>query len=135
MKTIRAISSVLLAFLMLVSSTSFIVGVHVCMGEVQNVALFAKAEGCAMEQQLPPCHKHTQAPCCDDETFIHKGTDVKTSFENISFVTPWAFIVEAPLIVLSEIVPPGDRPIIDIDFYDPPLPSIDRTVILQIFLI
>ena len=135
MKTIRAISAVLLAFLVLVSSTNFVVGVHICMGEVQNVALFSKADGCAMEKQLPPCHRHTQAPCCDDETLIHEGADIKTSFENISFSAPWVFIIESQMLVLSEIIPPGHHQIIHTGFYDPPLASVDRTVTFQTFLI
>lgn len=135
MKAIRAISAVLLAFLVLASSTSFVVGLHVCMGKVQNVALFAKADGCAMEKQLPPCHRHTQKPCCDDETLIHEGAELKTSFETLAFGTPWAFIANTPLVVLSNIIPVEDRATTCIDFYDPPLPSSDRTVILHTFLI
>ena len=44
MKPIRFISAVLLAIVVLVSSTSFMVGMHICMGEVQNIALFGKAD-------------------------------------------------------------------------------------------
>lgn len=135
MKTIRTISAVLLALLVLVSSTHFIVGMHICMGEVQNVSLFSKADGCAMEKQLPPCHRHNQAPCCDDQTLVHEGADLKTSFENISFVTPWVFIAESPMVVLSEITPSLTRQVTSTSFYDPPLPPVDRVVTLQVFLI
>ncbi len=135
MKPIRTISAVLLALLVLISSTHFIVGMHICMGEVQDVAFFSKADGCAMERQLPPCHRHAQTPCCDDETLVHEGTDLKTSFENISFVTPWAFIAESPMIALSEVIPYFEQHIDNTSFYDPPLPTVDRIVTLQVFLI
>jgi len=46
MKSLRTITSLTLALLVFVSSTSFMVGMHICSGEVQNIALFTKAEGC-----------------------------------------------------------------------------------------
>src|SRR5687768_17674727 len=86
MKAIRTISTLLMATLLLVSSTSFMVGMHVCMGEVQSIAIFSKADGCAMEKNLPPCHRHMTAPCCDDETVIHEADDFKltTAHQQVS---------------------------------------------------
>ena len=135
MKVIRSISAILLAVLVLVSSTSFVVGFHICMGEVQNVALFTKADGCEMEKSLPPCHRHQKAPCCADETFFHEGDDFKASIEQIQTVAPAPVDIEQPLLLISEIIP--GAPIAHIQYYnyDPPLRSFDLTVQHQVFLI
>jgi hypothetical protein len=43
-----------MAFLVLISSSSFMVGIHRCAGEIQNMALLSKAEGCEIEKNLHP---------------------------------------------------------------------------------
>jgi hypothetical protein len=135
MKAIRKISAVLLALLVLVSTTSFMVGFHICMGEVQNVALFTKADGCEREQSLPPCHRHMKAPCCEDETYFHEGDDFKASVDHVHQVAPAAIDVEQPLVLLSEVIPSAPSSRIQYHNYDPPLRSCDRTVEHQVFLI
>ena len=134
MKAIRTISTVLMAVLLLVSSTSFMVGMHVCMGEVQSIAVFSKAERCAMEQNLPPCHRHAVKPCCEDETVIHESDDFKvTAAQKLS--APLSVDVEPSLVLISEIVP--SSPLLHADYYDydPPIRSCDLTVEHQTFLI
>jgi hypothetical protein len=135
MKAIRSISAVLLALLVLVSSTSFMVGFHICMGEVQNVALFTKADGCEKEKSLPPCHRHMKAPCCEDETVLHNGDDFKASIAHLQIVAPAAIDIEQPLILISEVIPSAPFSRIQYYNYDPPLRSWDLTVELQVFLI
>ena len=135
MKLLRTISAVALALLVLVSSSSFMVGIHLCAGEVQNVALFTKAEGCEKEQSLPPCHRHTKAPCCEDETVIHKGEDLKASAVHIHIVAPAAMDIEQPLVLISEIIPTAPVSRTHYYNYDPPLRSWDLTVEHQVFLI
>jgi hypothetical protein len=135
MKAIRSISAVLLAILVLVSSTSFMVGFHICMGEVQNVALFMKAEGCEKEKSLPPCHRHQKAPCCEDEAYIHDGEDFKASFEYYHVVALAPIDMEQPLILISEVIPTSPISRIQYYNYDPPLRSCDLTVEHQAFLI
>ena len=135
MKMFRTISAVVLALLVLVSSTSFMVGWHVCMGEVQHVALFSKAEGCAMEQSLPPCHRHMKAPCCEDKTVIHNADDFKPSLSNIHILAPASIDIEQPLTLISEVIPASFTSRIQYYYYDPPLPSADITVEQRVFLI
>src|SRR5688572_17526973 len=105
MKAIRSISAVLLALLVLVSSTSFMVGMHICMGEVQNLALFTKADACEKEKSLPPCHRHQKAPCCEDETYVHDGDDFKASNAHFHVVAPAPIDIEQPMILISEVIP------------------------------
>jgi hypothetical protein len=134
MKAIRSISVVVLAVLVLVSSTSFMIGMHFCMGEVQNVAFFTKADGCEKEQNLPPCHRHQKAPCCADETIIHDGDDFKASIAYFHIVAA-PMEIEQPLVLISEVIPSVPLSRIKYYNYDPPLRSCDLTVEHQVFLI
>src|SRR6476659_2262852 len=106
MKLIRSISAIILALLVLFSSSSFIVGIHWCGGHVQDFALFTKAEVCPMERNFPPCHKPIKNNCCEDQTVVHEGSGFKASANVISVETQ--FVAEASLpslVVISEIVP------------------------------
>jgi hypothetical protein len=135
MKAIRSISAIALAFLVLVSSTSFVIGMHFCMGEVQQVSFFTKATGCEKEQSLPPCHRHMKAPCCADETIVHKGDDFKASTTDFHFTAPVPLDIEQPLVLISEVIPSALQSRIQYYNYDPPLRSCDLTVDHQVFLI
>jgi hypothetical protein len=134
MKAIRSISAILLALLVLVSSTSFGVGMHICMGEVQNVALFGKAESCHQEK-LPPCHKPIKPACCQDEVVYHEGTDFKTSIEHVNIVAPAPVDIDVPMIFISEVIPASPIARTRYYNYDPPLRPCDLTVEHQVFLI
>jgi len=135
MKLFRPILSIALASLVLLSSTSFMVGIHVCGGEVQNVALFTKAESCEKEKSLPPCHRHEQSPCCDDETVIHDGEDFNASFEKIT-VSPVFFVdVVQAHVLIADIIPATFLSKVKHFNYDAPLRATDLTVSLQVFLI
>src|SRR5687767_938329 len=132
MKAIRSISAVLLALLVLISSTSFMVGMHLCMGEVENIALFGKAEGCEKEKALPPCHKHMKPACCEDETVFHEGTDFKASIDHICIVAPAPVDIEQPVAFISEVIPSSPLAQFKYYNYDPPLRSCDLTVAHQV---
>ena len=134
MKAFRSISAIILALLVLVSSTSIMVGYHICMDEVQNIALFSKADGCEKEKNLPPCHRHTNAPCCDDETVIHKGDDFKATIQP-HVIAPASVDLALPLVLVSEIIPAAPFARMQYYNYDPPLRSCDLTVAHQVFLI
>jgi hypothetical protein len=135
MKVIRSISAVLLAILVLVSSTSFTFSMHVCMGEVQQISLFGRADDCPKVKALPPCHKHMKPACCDEETVIHESTDFKASVEHIHFAVPSSMDIEQPLVVISEVIPAA--PVASMQYYEysPPLRTCDLTVEHQVFLI
>jgi len=135
MRVIRSIAAVLLAILVLVSSTSFMVGMHFCSKEVQNIALFSKADGCEKEKQLPPCHKHETPACCDDETIVHKGDDFKLSVNKLQLDAPVSVDVDQPFVLISELIPSAPVARIQYYNYDPPLRSCDLTVEHQVFLI
>jgi hypothetical protein len=135
MKVTRSISAVVLAFLVMVSSTNFMIGLHFCQGEVQNIALFSKADGCEMEKMLPPCHRHTQAPCCEDEIVIHEGDDFKASSGQFQIVAPAPIEIQQAFVFISEIIPAAALAQTQYADYDPPLRSSDLTVEHLVFLI
>lgn len=134
-KTIRTISAILLATLVLVSSTSFVVGIHVCMGEISDVALLTKATKCAMETNVPPCHRKMKSSCCEDETIIHNAGDVKASLTQIHVPDLAATTIDQPLVLISEIIPSTPGAHTRFYHYDPPLRSFDLTVEHQSFII
>lgn len=135
MKAARSISAVLFAILVLISSTSFTVGMHLCMGKVENIALFGKAESCQREKALPACHKHMRPACCDDELVSHEGTAFKASVEKIHVVAPASVDIEQPVVLISEVIPTSPITSIQHYNYDPPLRTCDLTVEHQVFLI
>lgn len=123
-----------MAALLLVSSTSFMVGMHVCMGEVQSIAIFSKAERCAMAQNIPQCHRPAITPCCDDETVIHEADDFKVTAAEKQSV-PLPVDIEPSLVLLSEIIPSISLLPADYYNYHPPIRSCDLTVEHRVFLI
>jgi len=134
-KRFRPIFSVLLAVLVLVSGTSFMVGVHHCNGHIASVALFSNADPCPMEQQLPPCHKAAKKSCCSDERIVHQSEDFKPAVAHIH-VAPAPLIAElASPVVIATLIP--DAPTISVRAIDfsPPLFSPDIIIGLSKFQI
>ncbi len=134
MRSLRSILSIAFAFLVLVSSTSFMVGIHRCGGQVKNVSLFNKAAGCEKEQQVPPCHRHDTPPCCQDVTVIHEHQDFKGEIAQLDFSGFPVGEALQSLVVLAEVIPAATAPTYSTN-YDPPLRAADRTVALRVFLI
>ena len=136
MRIARQLMCFVFASMVLFSSSFVMVGMHVCGGSVQNVALFSKAEGCGMEMEkkMPPCHRQESKPCCEDQTIIHESQTCNISTHEIA--VPFAPFVDVvlPQVVIAEIVPSIESTIGYVD-YDPPLRAPDLTVSLHTFLI
>jgi hypothetical protein len=135
MKLIRTISALAFALLVLVSSTSIIIGMHVCMGEVRNIAFFSQADACEKEQDLRSCHKPVQDPCCEDETVINQADDFKNSIGKFQIISPTFPESVQPWVVISEVIPSAPLSRVRYYNYDPPLRSWDLLVEHQVFLI
>lgn len=137
MKLLHSILSIVLAFLVLLSSTNFMVGIHYCGGRVQNVAIFTPADKCGMEKSLPPCHRKMMANthCCDDEQVIHKADDQKISSAKIQLAIPVAIVANSMEVIISEIIPSQPSTRTQFYKYDPPLRSCDLALEHQVFLI
>lgn len=135
MTKVRAIFSFALAVLVLLSSTSFMVGMHFCGGEIQNIALFNKAERCEMEMIMPPCHRQEASSCCDDETVVHTGEDFSASLTELNIPVAQFVVATLPSIILTEVIPTFDLSDVKHFNYDSPLRACDLTISLQVFLI
>jgi hypothetical protein len=135
MKFLKTISIFALAFLVLVSSSSFTIGIHWCSGEIFNLSLLSHAEGCGMEKNVPPCHKQMVASCCEDDTILHEGEGFKASLSDVNLSTSPALEIQLPPVIVAEVVPL--IPLLRTDYYnyDPPLRSHDLTVSYSVFLI
>jgi hypothetical protein len=108
---------------------------HFCMGEVQNIALFGKAESCQKEKALPACHKAMKPACCKDEVVNHEGTAFKAFIAHYQIDGPTPINIEQPPVLLSEVIPAAPFASIQYHKYDPPLRTCDLTVEHQVFLI
>jgi hypothetical protein len=135
MRPLRKVSSLAFVFLVLFASTNFMVGIHFCGGEIQNLALFGKAEGCPMEQNVPPCHKQMAASCCENETIIHNAEAFKGDVTNISLPETASINITQPPLLVAEVLPAFTTAGTRYSFYDPPLRTHDITVALRVFLI
>lgn len=135
MKPFRNISIVAMVFLVLLSSSNFMIGIHFCSGEIQNVGFLTKAEVCEKEQSTPPCHRHMTAPCCEDETIIHKGEELKNSISHLHIPAPAAMDVAMLQVVIAEVIPAAPVLRTSRYLYDPPLRWDDITISNQVFLI
>ncbi|MGX1929384.1 HYC_CC_PP family protein [Flagellimonas sp. 2504JD4-2] len=78
---LRQILSSLLALLVLLSTVSWTVDKHLCMGKVVDVAFFANAKTCGMEIDSDGMQTEFEKSCCDEVSFTMQGQeDLKTSF-------------------------------------------------------
>jgi hypothetical protein len=135
MNPFKTISAIALALFVLVSSTSFVIGMHVCMGEVEKVAFFTKADKCKKHQDVPPCHRQADTPCCADETVIHEGDDLQASVKKVA-VAPFHSLEEAqPLVLIAEIAPSASLLKTNFYHYRSPLRFFDLIVEHRVFLI
>lgn len=135
MKRYRSIWSIVFAVLVLFSSSSFMVGIHLCAGHVQDIAWFTHAKDCGMMAAVPQCHRNESKPCCENEAIVHKGDDFKASVNGVVLPHLPVVDIELPHVLLSEIVPPLKLTKIPFHNYDPPLREADLTVSFRVFLI
>lgn len=135
MKRLRSTLSIGFALLVLVSSSSFSIGLHLCAGEVQNIALFGKADGCQKEKQLPPCHRHETPACCQDQTVIHDSEDFQANAVHFDVSAPAIVDIIHAQVILDGIVSSAAVTSQRYYNYDPPLRSCDLTIEHRVFLI
>ncbi len=139
MKVIHSILSMLLALLVLVSSTSFSVNMHVCGGHVSSIALVQKAAPCPMEV-MPPCHggMHQEKKsngCCEDKSVDFEGKDFSSKVEHLSLeIQSASWIAELPYVI--SIAPSSSaKTHQSFALYKPPLLSHDISVLVHSFQI
>lgn len=135
MKSFRNISILAMVFLVLLSSSNFMVGIHFCSDEIQNISFLTKADACEMERELPPCHRHLTAPCCEDETIVHEGEELKNTASTLHTAAPVAMDLTDLQVIIAEVIPAAPFAHTSFYLYDPPLRWDDITISNQVFLI
>jgi len=132
MKLIHTIGSLFLALLVMVASSNFFIGMHVCGGEVNAIALLDDADGCG-HANLPPCHQKMMKGCCTDQQIEHAAQELKQDVNSISFPVLAAVSVVHTPVVLSDLMPSAIKPFTG--EYHPPARAVDFTVLHEVFLI
>ncbi|MEL6918108.1 MAG: hypothetical protein AAFO99_10315 [Bacteroidota bacterium] len=126
------IVSVVMALLVLASTTSWSVEKHYCMGHMIDMAWFGEADSCGMDMAMTG--EIAEKSCCTDEVVVMDGQDnLKLSFEDlnlehqfflIAFIRSYIDLFEG----LKEHIVPHKE-------YPPPILVKDLQVLSQVFLI
>ena len=121
---LRSIFSCFLAFLVLVSTTSFSVEKHFCGGHLVDVAFFGEARPCAMEMALAKrsgCDTIQKSDCCSDEIFVLEGQDeLKLNWSALDFDTA-VFLSTDTLTSYLDLFEGLEEHFVPFDGYPPPL--------------
>jgi|SRR5690606_12767702 len=142
MRILQTIVSFVLAALVLVSSTTFTVGLHVCRGHVSDIAVMQEAQPCAMELMAvelgfadEDCGMTSKMKCCEDRTLSFEGTDYQYKAAK-SLTLHDLTTVQAVLPALLGFVSPSQSSTYAPSHsYKPPLIHRDVTILVQSFLI
>ncbi|WP_412759677.1 HYC_CC_PP family protein [Maribacter sp.] len=128
--------SVFMAVLLLLSTISWTVEKHLCMGRVMDVALFDQAEDCGMKlgisllEDVPSIKKH----CCNDEVFTVQGQDdFAQDFSKFDF-SQQVFLISFTTSYLNLFQESTDKEVV-FDSYPPPILAEDLNILHQVFLI
>ncbi|AHM59418.1 hypothetical protein D770_05775 [Flammeovirgaceae bacterium 311] len=150
MSLIRRTILLTLSLLVLMSSISLSVGMHLCGGTIQDLALFHAAAACPMEQKqepLPSCHQdadsddHQQASdndmsCCQDNMIVVDGVDNAVAAKaSLSFKSPHLQLIAVFHTAFLFLVPQEEAPQpVYLSYASPPILR-DIPVFVQSFLI
>ena len=133
---LRKLFSVSMALLLLLSTISWTVEKHLCMGRVMDIALFDHAEDCGMEASLAllddasTVKKH----CCDNESFTLQGQDtLNLDIFHFDF-SQQVFLISITTTYLGLFQESVDKNIV-FDSYPPPILDEDLNILHQVFLI
>ncbi|MGX1931178.1 HYC_CC_PP family protein [Flagellimonas sp. 2504JD4-2] len=131
----RNISSIFLALMVLLSTVSWTVDKHLCMGRVMDVSFFTLADDCCMEQAMAAMGTDAiENHCCDDESFTLEGQDnLKLSNPDLDIEQQW-FLVALVHSYLALFTPVEELPVPH-EKYPPPIMVRDIHILDQVFLI
>jgi len=79
--------SLAMAFVVLLSTSSFTFNMHYCGGTLVETVLFKQAKGCGMEMNQPSTKSCsvTKKNCCDNKQLVVEGQDeLKVQFDKIT---------------------------------------------------
>ncbi len=122
-----------MALLLLLSTVSWTVDKHLCMGRVMDISFFAEAEGCGMEMadQFFDTEKNH---CCDDETFTIEGQDaLKLTWDDLQLEQQVFLVAFAQS--YYHLFTSLEQPPVPFTQYPPPLLVQDLNILHEVFLI
>ena len=121
-----------MALLLLVSTTSWKVEKHYCLGHLVDVALFGDAEDCGME--MSSSQDSTEMSCCSDEVIAVDGQDdLNRNFEDFSLEDQ--FLLAALTYTYIDLYVGLAEQVVPHRTYPPPILVRDIHVLDQVFLI
>ena len=134
-KVFHKIVSMVMALMLLLSTISWTVEKHTCMGRVMDVALFPKPQDCGMEAAMRVMEKDAdENHCCGEETLTLQGQDdLKIAFNDIH-LGQQVFLVaftRAYIVLQTNI----EQQTSTNEYYPPPLLVRDIQLLDEIFLI
>ncbi|MEL6659483.1 MAG: hypothetical protein AAFP77_31190 [Bacteroidota bacterium] len=135
---------ILLAFLLLISSTGLVLSQHYCLGELKSSALFADATPCYVQQaKKRKCQSHTagtqvkatKRSCCDTTVdFLQLEDDQLAQDITIPSLNVPVLISSLQVVLGVFTTTEDDRKACHYLNYKPPLLVCDRPVSFQTFL-
>lgn len=125
-----------MALLLLLSTISWTVEKHLCIGRVMDIALFGQADDCGMQASLALLGDASieKKQCCDNEVFTMQGQDnLNLGFSNFDF-SQQVFLIYFTTSYLGLFQETTDKNIV-CDSYPPPKIAEDLNILHQVFLI
>ena len=101
LKTVNTILSSFLAFMVLLSSISFTIERHLCMGRVHSVAILHQAAPCAMELFAESENSAPMDGCCREDHLVIQGNDYLTKNAHVNTLIQQSLWVAALPRVIS----------------------------------
>lgn len=136
-EVLHKIASISMALLLLLSTTSWKVEKHYCMGRLMDMALFIDVEDCGMDMAFMEDSQNldeTKNSCCDDEViFIDGQDDLKLSFNDLDGNQQSFLIAFANSYISLFRVQTKER--IPNEHYPPPLIVKDIQLLDEVYLI
>lgn len=137
LQVVHKIIAFIIALAIVLSTMSFTVEKHVCMGEITDVAYFEEAEGCGMEEVICDddisAEQVRQTPCCDTVNDLIEGNENEQQAQNSLELKDAKMIL---MVVLSylDILDPVVEPIVAQNS-SPPLVTADIQALYQTYII
>lgn len=128
-------TSIVMAMLLLLSTVSWTVDKHLCMGRVMDVAFFTSAKDCGMKAAIDLLEEQgVENHCCDDESFtIHGQDDLRLSWDNLALEHQIVIVIVAHSYL--ELFSDYPNEILPNEAYPPPILVYDIQILDQVFLI
>lgn len=134
---LHKIASIAMALLLLLSTTSWKVEKHYCMGRLINVALFVHVDDCGMDMDLLRSTEpklDNKNSCCDDRVILIEGQDdLKISFHDLD-VKGQTFLIALSYTFSDSGVILGHQAVAQ-SIYPPPILVKDIQLLDEVFLI